>query len=399
MEVTSGRYEMVPVSELVPYEGNAKEHTNAQIDAVKASMSQLGFGAPLVCWHNDDGRPEIVAGHARAIAAKALGIEEVPVVFRDDWTDAQRRAYTLADNQTTMMTGWDDDQLAYELDTLSESFDMGDFGFDLDSVLEDITTASDDVPDDAPERVKLGEVWRMGDHVLLCGDATKPENVRKLLETLGGGVLASLLLTDPPYNVSYDGKTADALTIENDAWETDDGFVSFLAAAFGAAAEGMRPGAAFYVWYASTQSANFLEGLGRSGLGLRQILVWAKDAFTLGRQDYQWRHEPCLYGWKGGAAHSWHADRRQTTVLEFTKPAANRDHPTMKPVELWEYLIRNSSADGEVVLDPFCGSGTTVVACEAMGRRAAAMELDPRYCDVILRRWEDMTGREAERVA
>lgn len=189
------------------------------------------------------------------------------------------------------------------------------------------------------------------------------------------------------------------MTIQNDAWGTDEGFVAFLTDALGSAATGMAPGAAFYVWYAAAQSANFLAGLKGAGLGLRQILVWAKDTFTLGRQDYQWRYEPCLYGWKDGAAHSWHADRRQTTVLEFPKPVANPDHPTMKPVELWEYLIRNSSAEGEVVLDPFCGSGTTVVACEAMGRRAAVMELDPHYCDVILRRWEDMAGKVAERVA
>lgn len=183
----TGRYEMVPVADLAPYEGNAKRHTREQIDAVKASMGQLGFGAPLVCWHDDGGRPVIVAGHARAEAARELGIGEVPCVFRDDWTDAQRRAYTLADNQTTMMTGWDDELLASELDALADEFDMGDFGFDLDSALEDLPTgASDEVPEDAPERVKLGEVWRMGDHVLLCVDATKPENVRRLLESLGG---------------------------------------------------------------------------------------------------------------------------------------------------------------------------------------------------------------------
>lgn len=206
-----------------------------------------------------------------------------------------------------------------------------------------------------------------------------------------------MLLTDPPYNIDYEGKTKDALKIENDNWSSDDGFIRFLHYAFSASFGCMRPGAAFYVWYASTQSANFLEAAKISGMTVRQILVWAKNTFSLGRQDYQWRHEPCLYGWKDGAAHYFFDSRSETTVLEFDKPSRSEEHPTMKPVKLFAYLVRNSSRPGDLVLDPFAGSGTTVVACEQLKRRAAVMELDPHYASVIVERWERLTGKTAVR--
>lgn len=207
-----------------------------------------------------------------------------------------------------------------------------------------------------------------------------------------------MLLTDPPYNIAYEGKTKDALTIENDSWSSDAGFVEFLRGAFSSALSGMKPGAAFYVWYASTQSANFLEAAKRAGMTIRQILVWAKNTFSLGRQDYQWRHEPCLYGWKDGAAHYSFDSRTETTVLEFDKPSRSEEHPTMKPVKLFAYLVRNSSRPGDLVLDPFAGSGTTVIACEQLNRRAAVMELDPHYASVIVERWERLTGKTAVRL-
>lgn len=207
-----------------------------------------------------------------------------------------------------------------------------------------------------------------------------------------------MLLTDPPYNVSYTGGTKDALTIDNDKWDDDEAFVEFLAKAFSSALGAMSPGAAFYVWYASIQSANFLEAARRAGMTVRQLLVWAKNTFTLGRQDYQWRHEPCLYGWKDGAAHYFFDSRAETTVLEFDKPSRSEEHPTMKPVKLFAYLVRNSSRPGDLVLDPFAGSGTTVMACEQLKRRAAVMELDPHYASVIVDRWERLTGKAAERV-
>ena len=435
---------MVPIDELKPYENNAKKHTNEQMDAVEASIREFDFTNPVIAWHDEDGRPVIVAGHARAEAARRQGLDAVPVIFRDDWDDAKRRAYVLVDNQTTMMTGWDEDLLSYELDTLADVFDMEDFGFEVDGP-EDISAVDeDDFDEDVEDRVKLGEVWRMGDHVLLCGDATKPENVAKLMESLeriGGGRLADLLLTDPPYNVALGQhyrpselkqlhRRTDGLVIENDEWDSDEGFVQFLADALGAASSALRDGGSFYIWYASTQGANFLEGARRAGLQVRQLLVWAKNTFAMGRQDYQWRHELCLYGWKAGAAHYFFDSRSEstvleaprpnpakmskrelvelckelqgprvsTTVIECDKPSANEDHPTMKPVRLFAYQIRNSTERGGTVLDPFGGSGTSVIACEQIGRRCATMELDPHYASVIVSRWESLTGREAVRL-
>ncbi len=204
-----------------------------------------------------------------------------------------------------------------------------------------------------------------------------------------------MLLTDPPYNIAYEGKTADALTIDNDAWDSDESFVAFLKDAFNNAMSAMSPGSAFYIWHADTQRGNFLKACSEAGMQVRECLVWAKNVFTLGRQDYQWRHEPCLYGWKDGASHKWYSDRKQSTVLEFDKPSANEEHPTMKPVGLMAYLIQNSTKRGDVVLDVFGGSGSTLIACEKTGRKCLTMELDPHYCDVIIARWEQETGREA----
>ena len=204
-----------------------------------------------------------------------------------------------------------------------------------------------------------------------------------------------MLLTDPPYNIAYEGKTADALTIDNDAWDSDESFVAFLKDAFNNAMSAMSPGSAFYIWHADTQRGNFLKACSEAGMQVRECLVWAKNTFTLGRQDYQWKHEPCLYGWKDGASHNWYSDRKQSTVLEFDKPTANEDHPTMKPVGLMAYLIQNSTKRGDTVLDVFGGSGSTLIACEETGRRCLTMELDPHYCDVIIARWEEMTGEKA----
>jgi len=212
-----------------------------------------------------------------------------------------------------------------------------------------------------------------------------------------GGSLADLYLTDPPYNIAYEGKTADRLTIENDEWATDDAFVGFLKSAFTNALSITKPGAAFYIWHADTQSQNFRRACSESGMQVRECLVWAKNTFTLGRQDYQWRHEPCLYGWKDGASHVWYSDRSQTTVLEFDRPTANKEHPTMKPVRLMAYLIGNSTKKGDVVLDTFGGSGSTLIACEQTGRSCLTMEIDPHYCDVILERWERLTGETARK--
>ena len=436
------RVKYVPIGDVRPYEDNPRRNDSA-VQAVANSLREFGWKQPIVV----DADGTIVVGHTRYKAAFALGMTDVPVVVASDLTPEQCAAYRLADNRVGELAEWDSELLAQELDGLAD-FDMERFGFD-DSDFQmpeafDEPMPLDEVrevePDDsAPDRVRLGEVWRLGDHVLLCGDATSADDIERLIEAGGGS--ADMLLTDPPYNVAL-GKhyrpselkqlhrRTDGLVIENDEWDSDEGFVEFLRRAFSSALGGMKPGAAFYIWYASTQSSNFLEAAKRAGMTIRQLLVWAKNTFALGRQDYQWRHEPCLYGWKDGAAHYFFDSRTETTViedakpdpkkmskaelvefaqsvltekqastvLEFDKPSRSEEHPTMKPVKLFAYLVRNSSRTGDLVLDPFAGSGTTVIACEQLKRRAAVMELDPHYASVIVERWERLTGKTAVRV-
>lgn len=437
--------QLVPLDSLKAYDGNAKRHDSDNIDAIANSISEFGFRNPILAWHNEDGVPEIVAGHGRAAAAKKLRMEQVPVIFVDDLTDAQRRMLTLADNQTTLMTGWDDQTLQEELDALTDVFDVAGLGFDIDEIIGDdgVEVTEDEPDDDAEDRVKPGELWRMGGHVLLCGDSTDADGIARLMSAMpevGGAAGADLLLTDPPYNVAlgqHDGpseakrlhRRTDGLVIANDSWADDECFVEFLRSALTSAMAALRPGAAFYVWYAPTQSANFLEAAKLAQMEVKQILVWAKNTFALGRQDYQWRHELCLYGWKGGSAHYFTDSRKEstvitddrnpdsmskselvdfvydllaqkgaTTVLEFDKPTRSELHPTMKPVSLFAYQIMNSTRRGETVLDVFGGSGTSVVACEQTGRHCACVELDPHYASVIVDRWEKLTGGKAEKI-
>ena len=404
MRETTLQIEEIDIDCLVPYENNAKEHTRAQIDAVEASIKEFGFRNPVIVWRNADGMLEVVAGHARITAAKNLGMKKVPCVSCDDLSDAQRRAYTLVDNQTTMMTGWDSDMLAYELDVLSDEFDMTSLGFtdEMVGMADEVEAEDDEMPEVVECRAKRGEIWQLGAHRIMCGDSTCREDVEKLV----GGGFCDLLLTDPPYNVALGQhmrpselkqlhRRTDGLVIENDSWEDEDAFVQFLKSAFDNAMAALNPGAAFYIWHADNQRMNFLKACEQSGMTIRECLVWAKNTFALGRQDYQWRHEPCLYGWKDGAAHNWYSDRKQSTVLEFDKPTANAEHPTMKPVGLMAYLIQNSTKRGDTVLDVFGGSGSTLIACEETGRKCLSMELDPHYCDVIIARWEELTGEKA----
>lgn len=409
-----------------PYPGNPRQNEEA-VPLVANSLREFGWRQPIVV----DADGTVVAGHTRLKAAQSLGMDKVPVVVASDLTPAQVAAYRLADNKVAEAATWDAGLLAQELDGLSQDFDMGEFGFsEEDGFTEPELSEVEEVePDeDAPERVAVGELWRLGDHVLLCADSTDPESIARALGSIGGGCLADLLLTDPPYNIAYEGAAG---TIDNDDWSDDQGFCEFLIDAFTASMAGMRAGAAFYVWYASSQAHNFLRAARAAGMDVRQTLAWVKSSFTLGRQDYQWRHEPCLYGWKEGAAHYFCDSRRESTViedehpdiskmskvelaealreawaqpvpttaLEFDKPSRSEEHPTMKPVKLFAYLVGNSTRSGEVVLDPFGGSGTSVVACEQLGRRCATIELDPHYASVIVERWERLTGREAQRVS
>src|SRR6185437_3897276 len=300
------------------------------------------------------------------------------------------------------LSQWDDDKLPLELMALQDvNFDLSLTGFsadELQALLAPPPNAgladADEIPEPPAEPItQPGDLWRPGRHRLLCGDATKAEDVDKLLD----GAPADLLLTDPPYGVSYVGKTADALTIANDSMKGEE-YRRFLTAAFTSTASRLRPGGSFYIWHADTAGLPTRQACSDAGLTVRQCLVWTKNTMVLGRQDYQWKHEPCLYGWAEGAAHTWLSDRCQTTVLEFDKPARSADHPTMKPVELFAYLVRNSCPKGGQVLDPFGGSGTTLIAAEQEGSTAALLELDPRYVGVIVKRFETFTGQTAERL-
>ena len=383
------------VSQLVPYVGNAKEHPDWQVDQIAASIEAFGFNDPIAVWQDIAGHWIIVEGHGRLLAAKQLGMKEVPVIRLDHLDDEGRRAYTLAHNKLTMNTDFDLDILEDELHSI-EGFDMTEFGFEeIAFNLVDFEGDVDDepMPEEVETRCKEGDVWELGNHRVVCGDATSEEDLDRLMD----GRTAQLYLTDPPYGVSYVGKTEDALTIENDDMD-DEGLGDFLDASFSNAVRAMDPGAAFYVFHADSKGHVFRQALTDNGLPIRECLIWVKNTLVLGRQDYHWRHEPCLYGWKDGGSHHWYSDRRQTTVLEFDRPTANREHPTMKPVPLLAYLVRNSSQKGETVLDTFGGSGSTLLACEKLGRSCCMMELDPHYCDVILQRWEDLTGRKAVRL-
>jgi site-specific DNA-methyltransferase (adenine-specific) len=388
--------ELRPIHQLKPYENNPRDNDPA-VDAVAASLRAFGWRQPIVLDEND----VIIVGHTRYKAALKLGMTEVPVHVARGLSPEQARAYRIADNQTATLATWDEGKLPLELMALQQAdYDLSLLGFPEDELLRLLTAPTepqcdpDDVPEPPAEPVtQPGDLWVLGRHRLLCGDATKPDDLAQLLPE----GRADLLLTDPPYNVSYEGKMADALTIANDDLDPA-AYRTFLTTALSTAAQHLRPGGSFYLWHADTAGLDVRLSCAEAGLQVRQCLVWVKSVLVPGRQDYQWKHEPCLYGWADGAAHTWLSDRAQTTVLEFDKPARSVDHPTTKPVDLFAYLIGNSCKPGGRVLDPFGGSGTSLVAAEQTGRTVALVELDPRYCDVIVRRFEGLTGQKAERI-
>ena len=395
-------YDM-PLARLIPYANNPRLN-DAAVPAVAESIRRFGFKVPVII----DKNHVIVAGHTRLKAAKSLGLETVPCILADDLTQEEIDAFRLADNKSGEIAQWDDKALLSELQRLAaldSPPDMGVFGFDADALaaelartegasLADLTDAEEDIDLDAAlaaePRIVRGEVWRIGRHFLMCGDSTNAADVAKLMN----GAQADLLLTDPPYGVSYE---SGGMTIENDSLAGAE-FVSFLTNAFSAADAVMKPGAVFYIWHADSKAWEFRQAVRETGWTVRECLIWVKNALVLGRQDYQWKHEPCLYGWKDGAGHLWCNDRTQTTVLEYDKPTHNDIHPTMKPVPLFEYQIRNSSLPGAAVLDLFSGSGTTGAACEHAGRTAYLMEYDPRYAEASIARLEKLTGEQAVKV-
>ena len=340
-----------------------------------------------------NGRYVVIGGNRRLEAQRALKRKEVPIIALPENTPVEKlRRMALLDNESTGQTDWakiakdwnKDEIRAWNIETPKGWFNEAP---KRDIQEDDISKVK------AKQRCQPGDIWQLGDHRLMCGDSTKAAMIQELL----AGEKVDLYITDPPYNVAYEGKTKDALTIQNDEMN-DDSFRDFLVNAFMAADSVLKEGASFYIWHADSEGYNFRYAVKHCGWLMKQCLIWNKNTMAMGRQDYQWKHEPCLYGWKAGASHHWYSDRKQTTVLEFNKPNRNAEHPTMKSVELFAYQIQNSSQKGDIVLDSFGGSGTSIIACEQVNRKCYMMELDPHYCDVIINRWETFTGRKAVKV-
>lgn len=373
------------IEEIKMYENNPRNNDGA-VEYVANSIKEFGFKVPIVLDKNN----VIVAGHTRYKAAKLLNITEIPCIIADDLSDEQVKAFRLIDNKAAELASWDIDLLNLELENIKD-IDMELFDFQISNILDNVVDDEYEVELPEDPKTKTGNIYKLGNHYLMCGDSTNTDDVKKLMNNQ----LADLIVTDPPYNVNYEGKTGDNLKIMNDNMENNQ-FYSFLESAFINLYESIKDGGSIYVFHADTEGLNFRKAMVSSGFKLAECLVWVKNAFVMGRQDYHWKHEPVLYGWKPGASHYFINDRSQSTVLEFDKPIRNEEHPTMKPIDLIAYLINNSSKKDEIVLDLFGGSGTTMIACEQTNRKAFIMELDPRYCDVIVDRWEKFTNQKAK---
>ena len=399
-DVYCSHSEMMPIESVIPNPRNPNTHPDSQIELLAKLISAQGWRAPITISTRSG---FIVRGHGRLLAARKLGLAEVPADRQDYSNDAAEWADLIADNRLSELSKIDVPLLkdliqeiepgmfeltAYTMDEIDAMLDgaqdVVEDTFDTDKALKEI---------DEPVS-RLGDVYSLGNHRLMCGDSTVLSEVECLL----GGGKSDMLLTDPPYNVDYVGKTNDALTIQNDK-KDDSGFRQFLTDAFVNATAVMKPGAVFYIWHADSEGYNFRAACKDAGWQVRQCLIWNKNSLVMGRQDYHWKHEPCLYGWKEGASHLWASDRKQTTVLNFDRPQRNGEHPTMKPLALLAYQITNNTKGEDLVLDLFGGSGSTLIACEQLGRKCCMMELDPKYCDVIVKRWEELTGGKAELIS
>ena len=325
----------------------------------------------------------ILGGNMRLKAIQEIGLKEVPIIKAENLTPEQEREFLIKDN--VGFGEWDWDALANDWDPA----ELNEWGLDVPNLdLNELEATEDDfdVPEGGSDTdIVLGDIFEIGQHRLICGDSTQTDTFEKLTE----GVLADMVITDPPYNVAYEGKTKDKLKIDNDNMG-DKQFYQFLYDFYTACAAYSKPGGAWYVWHADSEGANFRQAMKDAGIMVKQCLIWVKSSMVMGRQDYQWKHEPCLYGWKEGASHNWYSDRKQTTILEFARPNRNAEHPTMKPIELFSYQINNSSKQGDIVMDAFAGSGTTMVACEQLNRKAYVVEFDPRYCQVIIDRMKKL---------
>ena len=388
---TTTEMKLVPIDRLVPYINNARTHSPEQINKLRSSLREFGFINPVII-DRDYG---VIAGHGRILAAKEEGITEVPCVFADYLTEAQKKAYIIADNRMAMDAGWDEELLRVEIEALqAEAFDVSLTGFDpneIDDLFKE--NLKDGLHDDdfdieaelkKPTFTKAGDVWTLGRHRLVCGDSTKKETYDILME----GKKANLVLTDPPYNVNYEGTAGK---IKNDHM-ANDAFYQFLLDAFTNMEAVMADDASIYVFHADTEGLNFRRAFSDAGFYLSGCCIWKKNSLVLGRSPYQWIHEPVLFGWKKSGKHAWYAGRKETTVWEYDKPKKNADHPTMKPIALLAYPIMNSSMTNALVLDPFGGSGSTLIACEQSERTCYTVELDEKYCDVIVKRYIEQVG-------
>ncbi len=391
--------ERFPIEALTPYARNARTHSEEQVAQIAASIAEFGFVNPVLI----DADGTIIAGHGRLLAARELGLDEVPVIRLSHLTDAQRRALTIADNKLAENAGWNEELLRQELGELRlDDFDLGLIGFDPDELAQLLDApetdaaglTDDDAVPEPEERVvsRPGDLWLLGEHKVLCGDATRASDYRTLL----GDELADMAFTDPPYNVNYANSPKDKLRGKNRPILNDnlgEDFGAFLQTACKLLLEVTK--GAVYIAMSSSELDTLQAAFRAVGGRWSTFIIWAKNTFTLGRSDYQRQYEPILYGWREGNDHYWCGARDQGDVWFFNKPARNDLHPTMKPVELVERAVRNSSKSRDIVLDPFGGSGSTLIACEKSGRRARLIELDPKYVDVIVRRWQEYTGNEA----
>lgn len=388
------KIESKDVSSLTLDPANARLHGERNLEAIKGSLARFGQQKPIVV--TPDG--VVIAGNGTLQAARALGWDTIDVVVTD-LEGVDRVAFGLADNRTAELAEWDDGVLSKLLEELrDEDFDLPSIGFtdkELDAMLPEPEVTEDEVPDPPADPItQPGDLWVLGKHRVLCGDSTNADDVARLMD----GVAADMLLSDPPYGVSYVGKTADALVVENDSLE-EDALATLVCEAFDNAESHCRDGA---YWYATVPAGPlhliFASDWKRRGI-LRQIMVWAKDSMVLGHSEYHYRHEPILFGWMPGGERHKNSDRTRTTLWEYARPKASREHPTMKPVELWAQAVKDGSRNGETVYDPFLGSGTTLIAAEQLGRVCYGMEISPAYCDVIVKRWETATGQTAERIS
>ena len=393
---TTTQMELVPTDKLIPYVNNARTHSAEQVNKLRASLREFGFVNPVIV----DRNLNVIAGHGRILAAKEEKIPEVPCVYVDYLTEAQKKAYILADNRMAMDAGWDEELLRVEIEALqAEAFDVSLTGFDEKEISDlfkdsDETGAEDDDFNlsavlEQGAFVEKGDVWTVGRHRVMCGDATVAEDVQKLMD----GKKANLILTDPPYGVSF--QSADGLSIQNDSIKGEE-FYKFLLAAMQNMVSVLEPGGAAYVFHADTEGLNFRRAFVDAGLHLAGCCIWVKNSLVLGRSDYQWQHEPVLYGFLKNGKHSWYSDRKQTTIWNFDKPKRNKNHPTSKPLDLLAYPIGNSTQANAIVLDTFGGSGSTLMACEQTNRICYMMELDPKYASVILRRYVEDGGNPDE---